>query len=120
MHINRSAVIVKAKQPFVDWVNSTPDEEIGQEPHVATLDEVNQDCLVLLIPNFETMKETESALNSLKAEIFEFQLEGWHSDESVWPKNRSAELFDQWIALEFHSEILDIVTEPIEKEDLND
>lgn len=64
MYINRNAVVIKAKQPFVDWVNATPkaDEEKG---HVFTLAEINADCEVLLIPDYDSLEESRADIGPL-------------------------------------------------------
>ena len=45
--INRSIVIVKAKQPFQLWLQSLPD------PANLTLQQINEDSTAYLLPAFE-------------------------------------------------------------------
>ncbi|MGR3178307.1 MAG: hypothetical protein ACUZ8E_09665 [Candidatus Anammoxibacter sp.] len=45
--INRSVVIVKVKEPFLDWLQSLPD------PTDITIDEINTDNSVYLLPEYE-------------------------------------------------------------------
>jgi len=112
MYINRNAVVIKAKQPFVDWVNATPkaDEEKG---HVFTLAEINADCEVLLIPDYDFLEESRGDISPLKTDIFEDALDEWQTDETYWPQNRDEKTFDQWFELEIHSMVDDTVEEPI-------
>ena len=42
--INRSLLVVRAKEPFLHWVNSLPD------PADVTLEEVNSDQSAFLLP----------------------------------------------------------------------
>jgi hypothetical protein len=116
MYINRTAVVIKAKQPLVNWINTTPKarEEKG---HVFTLAEINEDCEVLLLPDFDTIEEVMGQMRPLKTEIFEDALDEWQTDENFWPQNRSEEMFDIWFGLEIHSMVDDTVDEPIERDD---
>lgn len=115
MNINRQAVVVKVKQPFVDWINSTPLKP-GNEKPAYTLKQVNEDCLVLLIPEFDSNEEARKQLRHIKMDIFEESLEAWYTDEEHWPRNRNEKMFDEWFELEIHSDVIDTVDEPIEKD----
>ncbi len=118
MYINRFAVVVKAKQPFVDWINSTA-KAYGDKSGPLSLGEVNDDCLVLLIPEFDSDEEARGQVSSIKKDIFEESLGAWYTDKEHWPKDRTEKLFDEWFDLEIHSDVVDTVDEPIEKEDLD-
>jgi len=116
MYINRTAVVIKAKQPLVNWINTTPKAK-EEKGHVFTLAEINEDCEVLLLPDFDTVEEVLEELRPLKAEIFEDALDEWQTDEKFWPQNRSEEVFDTWFGLEIHSMVDDTVDEPIERDE---
>ena len=110
--INRIAAILKPTQPFVDWINkSNPDEE------TITLDEVQQDCTVILVPEFEFPEETIPYIESNYSVIFKDELADWCDDDNQLPQNRSLEMFRQWINIELHSMVYDTQEDPIEKED---
>jgi hypothetical protein len=100
--INRGVVIIKARQPFVDWINSTTPEE----PPL-TLAEVNRECTAVLVPDLGNEIETNEYLEPLKPKLLEMQLAGWYTDEQTWPRNRTARLFDAWFRLEVHSMVWD-------------
>ena len=55
--INRVVIVIKPKEPFVDWVNSTEDTGV-----VITLDELRQDCTVCLIPEVQDDDELQEIL----------------------------------------------------------
>jgi hypothetical protein len=116
MYINRNAVVIKAKQPFVDWVNSTPKAQEEKE-HVFTLAEINADCEVLLIPDCESLEEAAEDIRPLKMDIFGDALDDWETDENYWPVNRDEETFDKWFELEIHSMVDDTVEEPIVRDE---
>ena len=55
--LNRSAVAVRPKQPFLDWVNSVePDSSV-------TLDELQK--TLYLVPDYEDPADVEKVLNKV-------------------------------------------------------
>ena len=109
--INRSIAIIRPKQPFVEWANQLPDADFK-----VSVDELQNDCLVILIPEYTTNEEAKECINELYEDIFEEELSGWCTNESWWPKKRTQEMFWQWFNVEFHSVVMDPYEEPIEKE----
>ncbi len=103
--INRAAVILKYKAPFIQWVNDA--DPYKDNPGI-TLESENKDCTVYLIleDNAEKLEEWIS-LNF--EQLFESEIEDWYTDESLWPKNRNRKLFDEWFDVECHSVIIDTV-----------
>lgn len=100
--INRGVVVIKARQPFVDWINqTTPDE-----PPV-TLAEANQECLSILTPDLDDESKMHAYLKRLKSQLFEMELSGWNTNPQTWPVKRTARLFDTWFELEIHSMVWD-------------
>ncbi|MBP7999931.1 MAG: hypothetical protein KA314_03740 [Chloroflexi bacterium] len=113
--INRGVVVVKPKQPFVDWLNQLPDAE-EEEPF--TIAGLHEDCTVLLIPDFPSLEEMEAFINPLKPDLFEHELANFWEDPQQWPDNLSARIFDEWFDLEAHSMVYDTAsTELIAEED---
>jgi hypothetical protein len=113
--INRSAVVVHYKQPYVDWANRLPDRS-PEEP-VYTLANFKENGGIFLIPPFEVPEEMERYIQEMKSGIFDFELTTWSEDEDLWPKKRDTAAFDEWFELEIRDEVMDTVEEPIEKEE---
>ncbi|MBN2149443.1 MAG: hypothetical protein JW726_18790 [Anaerolineales bacterium] len=111
--INRTAVVIKPRQPFLDWINHTP--QLGLTSPV-TMEELLDDCDTILLPDTNSREEAEELLEPLKPDLFEMQLEEWLREPGAWPQDRSAATFDHWFALEVHSMVLDFVEEPILRE----
>lgn len=110
--LNRSAVVVRYRQPFVDWVNSVePDDE------TLTLESINEDTSVYLV-EVEDEDEFEEWLELNYDLLFEELLGEWYTDASLWPDDRSLSRFKQWCTLEFHSLVFDTGgEEPLEDDD---
>jgi hypothetical protein len=109
--VNRSLIVVRAKQPFVQWINSLPD------PGDLTLDEVNEESTAYLLPEYEDDSEMEKFLKKYYPIIFEEQLNGWWVDPEDWPANRNLKTFKDWFDFEFHCIVFDLIEEPIQKFD---
>ena len=107
--INRSAITVRAKQPFLDWLRNLPDPV---DPEF-TLDRVNCEPHVYLLPEYEMINEQEQLLEQFYDIVFELELEGWWTDETDWPSHRDLEMFKQWFDVEFQSMIQDLTDEPL-------
>lgn len=111
--INRTAVVIRPKQPFVDWLNSVPDEDM-----VFTLERVSDDNITYLIPPYENPDEARTCVKKIYEQLFEFVLFGWYTDEELWPENRTWEMFQEWFKIEINSEVFDLVDGEIEKEEM--
>lgn len=109
--VNRGMLVVKAKEPFREWVNSL-------EAHSdITIKEINDDCTAYLIPEFEDDPQRDRILKKLYPDIFVEQLFDWCSDEAMWPQKRTLALFKKWFELEFHSVVDDLGTDELYTED---
>jgi len=109
--INRSAAIIKSKQPFVEWVNS-----VASEGRQYSIDDFSTDCSVILLPEIDSDEHAEATLKDLFSDIFEVELSGWITDESAWPQSRTYEMFQEWFDVEFHSVVFDPFEDDIEKD----
>ena len=112
--VNRSVVIVKAKQPFVDWINST---NAPGDPTIATIENVNNEPNVYLVPEYENDNELKRILPSVIDCIWEEELMSWYIDEATWPKDRSKKKFMEWFELQVASSVMDIAGDPLDREE---
>ena len=102
--ISRGVVIIKPKQPLVDWVNRTMPLSTP-----LTLEELVHDCTAILVPDLDSREAVLAYLESLKLSLFEMELENWNREPSNWPAERTTELFDAWFDIEVHSMVWDLV-----------
>lgn len=109
--INRAAVLVIPKQPYIDWANSLDDDVIkfGDNPSpeytvylVEDIPDHMADMIEIVKPHFET--------------IFEEELEGWHLIESDWPQTRDFATFLEWFDVQIHSIVADLARGRIKTE----
>jgi hypothetical protein len=110
--INRAAILLRYKAPAVQWINKADpyDDDPG-----TTLESVNEECTVYLIAdaNADGPNEVNQWIRANYEILFENELFGWYTLESLWPKNRTLALFNKWFEIECHTVIEDTVGTPI-------
>jgi hypothetical protein len=109
--LNRSAVVVKPRQPFLDWLHAA-----DPTSRTITLDELEQDPTIYLIPECDTEREVRKALRKLCGEIFVEQLAAWWTEEGTWPQDRSFAVFLRWFEWQHHSMLIDLCNESLSDE----
>lgn len=107
--VNRGVLIVRPKQPYLDWAAGLDDSNLVPDAH--------GERTVYLIPEFESDDEAAEILADLYAEIFERELDDWYTDESVWPQDRTLAMFNQWFDIEFHSVVEDLCAYALEDDE---
>jgi len=69
--LNRSAIVVKPQQPFLEWLHTADPTSCG-----LTLEELVPEPAICLVPECDTDAEVEEVLHELCEEIFIEQLAG--------------------------------------------
>jgi len=77
--VNRSAVVVVPKQPFLDWLH-----RVDSSSRKLTLTDLGADPSIYLLPERDLEPEIEECLKEACVEIFEDQLNGWYRAEELW------------------------------------
>lgn len=109
--VNRCAVVVKPRRPFLEWLNLLLDdrdlslESVRNEPHIFLLSEYVYD------------DEQPEILEHFYDLIFEIVLQSWITDEPLWPADRSFTMFQDWFDVEFASMVIDLVDQPLTYDD---
>lgn len=97
--VNRNAVTVKPNKFFFEWLNDV-------EPEFPV--EQTKEGTIYLVPEKNTIEETEIWLKRNFDKIFINELNDWHTAENDWPKKRDHDLFRKWFDVEIYDVILDI------------
>ncbi len=88
-YIDRHAVVLIPKQPFIDWINEIyPDENI-------TLN--SKESNVYLVNN--SFKDMETLLKRNYKMFFIMELEDWSTNKKDWPKKQTYKMFQQWFSV---------------------
>ena len=113
--LNRVALTITRKQPYVDWANGTD----GPVPVVA----YPEDNLrtVYLAPVGDRAPDLAGLLEVFWEEVFEVELSMWMVDESTWPHPRTREMFDEWFDAQVDEAVVDLVPNaPLTLEEVED
>lgn len=103
-YINRSAIILKPLQPFLDWFeNLYPNES----------DDMSESMTYLLSVDIE---DVEAWLKKKFDKLFMRELEGWHTNEKEWPQKRTYKMFKQWFQVDISTMVFDLEKEPVFKD----
>lgn len=120
--LNRGLVILRYKQPYIDWVKIA-----GDAPMEISLQQANDDGDSFLLPTYESQIDpvdgTEDAIKWVEKRwrmFFEHILESWILDEAEWPQKRSLKMFREWFDIEYKSIVWDMGTEPLIIEEWDD
>jgi hypothetical protein len=111
--INRSALVVKPAQLFLDWLH-----RVDPTSTHLTLDDVRLEPTIYLLPEWDTEDEALQLLAEVSNEIFEEQLNGWHRVPSVWPGERDLKSLLLWFDCSFHSMVIDLSSERLRHLDM--
>src|SRR5215831_7425629 len=76
--LNRSAVVVKPRQRFLDWLHGAD----PTSPHL-TLRDLAREPTLYLLPEWDTEAELEKVLREVCEQIFCEQLAGWFNDTAT-------------------------------------
>ena len=105
MDINRSALLVTPRAPFLQWAERHGDGV----PYP-----VGEERTVYLLPSYAFESELDELVEHYYDIIFENELEEWMQDESTWPTERTYAAFREWFDVEVHSVVIDLVAgEPL-------
>lgn len=105
-YINRSAIIIKPKSPFFDWIN-----KLGPGDPIYESSESN----IYLVR--EEIDDLKGFLKRNYNKFFVFELEEEILEKKNWPQNRNFKMFNQWFDVEFSSMIYDLENSPVYKEE---
>lgn len=114
--LNRAAVILKYKAPMLRWINDS--DPYDDNPQVS-MDEVNRDRTVYLISDRDADDDLSLArwVKANYTVLFDAELEGWYTDESLWPQKRTFKLFQEWFEVVCHTVVEDTVGTPIQDDE---
>ena len=96
--VNRSAITINYKKPFIDWSNALiPEFDMSEQM-------LGESTTYLVKGDFDN---ADKLIKKYFKKIFEEELEGQWTDENDWPQKRTFRLFEEW----FSYSISDLVIE---------
>ncbi len=101
--LNRTAVTIIPRQPYIDWANSIDDNWPKYD-----LDEPDNEYTVYLIDETGDNTAARRIVQRHCAFIFEYELAAWCVDEDTWPPKRDWRTFKQWFEVQINSMVIDL------------
>ena len=110
--LNRAALIVRYKQPFVEWINSV---EPNPQQRLKLADANDNNSVYLIELDDEDDLPEWLKVNGVA--LLEAELSGWYPEQPLWPKGRSLALFNKWCAVELHTLVFDTGETPVQEKE---
>lgn len=107
-YVHRTALIIKPKKPFKDWLSSIESDNKDFD--------IDEDPMIYLLPDFDEVSDMERWLKKNFDQIFIDQMNNWYTLESMWVPNRTFKMFKEWFDYSLHTMIMDTLEDPIEKD----
>ena len=98
--VNRFALIVRPKRRYLEWANQFDGPKL-------TADELPSLTEVYLVDATDSEADREELIDVYAEEIWEQQLDQWHTDETAWPKNRTPHTLRDWFDVTFVEMVFD-------------
>jgi hypothetical protein len=102
-YINRSAIIIRPLQPFIDWYSNLYPED---------LDDIKKTRTYLIS---EDIEDIDFWLAKKFDKLFIFELASWHQNKKEWPQKRNYKMFKEWFQIDISRMIYDFEINPILK-----
>lgn len=102
--LNRSAVILRPREPYLEWARLDDKEGLAAD----VVETLRREPSVYLVPGWEERDEEVAVLKEFWPVLFELMLCAWVTDEQLWPKGRSLEMFRAWFDIESHALVEDV------------
>ena len=68
----------------------------------------HEEPTIYLLPKYEDSSTQQGVLEEFWPDILEAMLGRWVTDEALWPKNRTFEMFHQWFEVQMSSIVEDL------------
>ena len=106
--LNRSAITVVPKSPFINWANTlTPEFPMA-------INILGESHTYLTNPDFD---DAEKHIKKYFKQIFIEELEGIWTAENDWPQKRDFKTFCDWFSFEISDWVQDLSTKALIDED---
>lgn len=109
--VNRGVLVVKPREPFIQWVASLGEWSLEDARQSAA-----QDCTAYLLPPSDSLEPDPAVMRAVYRYIWERELADWCIDPARWPQPRPRAQFREWFELTWCDMALDLCEVPLERE----
>lgn len=101
--INRYAVLVTPKQPYLDWAAAIDDDAPGDAQVL------HQGIPSVYLFEIDERSDVESVAltDDVARRVFEFELGSWNDDEDDWPSDRGLKALHEWFDVQVQDMVVD-------------
>jgi len=101
--VNRVALSVTPKRRFAEWARS-----VAPDSRLLGVEQLKSMATVFLVEALDDDPDVQDVVNENHDEVFEYMLEAWTSDQSLWPPNRSPHVFRDWFDVTLQDLLFDL------------
>lgn len=110
--VNRCAISLVPTAALLAWVNRVDPED------KLKLADVQEDPTLFLVSDLQDEEEMKEFLEDNFEQMFEFALNEWYTDVSVWP-SRTFAIFQEYFTAKLFSTLVDIDDDlPLERDEV--
>lgn len=107
--VDRTAVIIRPKQKFIDWFNDLyPDEPLTHE-------DIEPSIYLISDEGNHYEEAFEAHFKKRFDRYFKMELENWESNKKKWPQKRTYKMFIEWFDVQVSGMVYDMEKTPILK-----
>lgn len=99
--VNRNAFMLEPTEAFLEWARGC-----HKDHEDLTLEELRVENTVFLIPSIES--DPKNWLKKNYRLMFEFELDGWCTDDASWPEDLSFKNFMRFFNVRYTSLVMDM------------
>lgn len=106
-----SVIIIEAKEPFVEWLNTISD---NADFHLITKysqESMNMEPQTYLVKELFTQADLQIYLDAHWFKLFKLQLLTWELDSVLWPQQLNRQMFDEWFGVKHSYMVTDLSVE---------
>jgi hypothetical protein len=106
--VERSVVVLKPKQPFLDWINNSL---ANSTDTLLDLQSIRIDCNSYLMPEVNEIEDGVAFVDEFFESLFQMELASWSEEESSWPEELTLKMFWEWFDVEISPTLIDLTGE---------
>lgn len=103
--VERSIVVLKPKQPFLEWINTNLATSTDT---LLDLSSIRIDCNSYLIPEVSEIEDGVAYVDEFYESLFQLELASWSEEQESWPQELTLKMFWEWFDVEISPTVIDL------------
>lgn len=106
--VERSIVVLKPKQQFLDWINTNL---ATSTETLLDLNSIRIDCNSYLISEITEIEDGIAYVDEFYESLFQLELASWTEDQNLWPQELSLKMFWEWFDVDISPTLIDLTND---------